>query len=107
MNIRSSSLNKSSYDIPGLETLLNRPLPLVGFAEEEILDVLKSMIDLGVELQSKRIAHRNIKPQNIILNRDQSLRDIRMINFELGIQIDEGEKFEEPTKMKRKFNTAK
>jgi hypothetical protein len=42
--------------------LLNRPLPLVGFAEEEILDVLKAMIDLGVELQSKRIAHRNIKP---------------------------------------------
>ena len=50
LNIRSSSLNKSGHDIPGLEMLLNRPLPLIGFAEEEILDVLKAMIDLGVEL---------------------------------------------------------
>ena len=77
--------NSFQRNIPDLDMILNRPFSTISFSEDEILDVLKALIDLGVELQTKKIAHRNIKPQNVMLNRDNSLRDLRLINFELGI----------------------
>lgn len=49
------------------------------------MDVLQALIDIGADLQKQNIAHRNIKPQNIIINRNDSLRDLRLINLETGI----------------------
>jgi serine/threonine protein kinase len=53
---------------------------------------LENLIDICADLQRKRIAHRNLKPQNIILAREGSTRDMRLINFELGAFFDDDQK---------------
>lgn len=52
------------------------------------MDMLETMIDIGADLQKRNIAHRNIKPQNVIINKENSFRDLRLINFEMGVILD-------------------
>ena len=68
-----------------MHRLTQEKLPTYFFTEEEITDFLEGLIDVCADLQKFGIAHRNLKPQNIILNRDNSFRDLRLINFELGV----------------------
>jgi len=61
------------------------------------MDTLEALVDICADLQKFNIAHRNLKPQNVIINNDANLRDLRLINFELGI-IQKAEKREETNK---------
>ena len=85
---------------------VDQNLPQIYFTEDEIMDVLQALIDIGADLQKQCIAHRNLKPQNIIINRNDSLRDLRLINLETGIIFDKKpQKFEEELKSFDKINT--
>jgi serine/threonine protein kinase len=44
------------------------------------------MIDIFAEMQRKKVAHRNIKPSNILLM-DESLNSIKICNFELAVEV--------------------
>lgn len=65
------------------------------FSEEEIADALEALIDLGADLQKRNVAHRNLKPQNVVVNGESSLRDLRLINFELGYTMSADRRQEE------------
>ena len=88
-----NSATAASADQPNrkMHRLFQEKLPSYFFSEEEISDFLEGLIDVCADLQKYGIAHRNLKPQNIILNRDNSLRDLRLINFELDIIVKQKE----------------
>lgn len=53
------------------------------FTEQEMRQVTSTLIQAFADLQRQRIAHRNIKPANIV-SMSSSYDDLRICNFELA-----------------------
>jgi hypothetical protein len=41
---------------------MDKNLQQIHFSEDEVIDVVLALIDIGADLQKRNIAHRNIKP---------------------------------------------
>lgn len=57
------------------------------YSEQEMRMFISDLIDMFADMQRKRIAHRNIKPSNILVMDQDSLKQVRIQNFELAIEI--------------------
>ncbi|KAM6937535.1 death-associated protein kinase 2 [Xenentodon cancila] len=63
-------------------------------SEEEATQFIKQILDGVQHLHSKRIAHFDLKPENImLLDRNVSLPRIKLIDFGLAHQIEDGAEF--------------
>lgn len=56
------------------------------FTEQEMRHIVSTLIDIFGDLQRKKIAHRNIKPANIVVL-DQNHMQLRVCNFELAAEV--------------------
>lgn len=86
-NINEKLFYVSDYiDGETLESYVNRET--VGL--DEALDFFKTFLDVMEYCHSKKILHRDIKPDNILL-RNNSLSDFVVIDFGLSFNLDEDE----------------
>lgn len=57
-------------------------------SDSEIRGITSELVTIFAELQRKRIAHRNIKPANIVIVSDPLRRgNVRICNFELAAEL--------------------
>ena len=62
-----------------------------GLSEGELRTVVGELLEVFADLQRKRIAHRNIKPANIVMVEPTSnSKRMRICNFELATEVPEG-----------------
>lgn len=64
---------------------------LTTLSEQELRTIASELIEIFADLQRKRIAHRNIKPANIVMMDSKSHQNkrLRLCNFELAFEIPE------------------
>lgn len=63
-----------------------------GLSEGEMRTVVGELIEVFADLQRKRIAHRNIKPANIVMvEPTHQKKTMRICNFELAAELKEGQ----------------
>ena len=62
---------------------------LTTLSEQELRTIASELIEIFADLQRKRIAHRNIKPANIVMmeSKTQSNKRLHLCNFELAFEI--------------------
>jgi serine/threonine protein kinase len=58
-----------------------------GLTEHEFRTVASDLIEVFADLQRKRIAHRNIKPANIVMMEPSQKKPMRVCNFELAVEL--------------------
>ena len=61
-----------------------------GLSEGELQTVVGELLEVFADLQRKRIAHRNIKPANIVMVEPSNSKRMRICNFELATEVPEG-----------------
>jgi serine/threonine protein kinase len=55
--------------------------------EEEIRTMTGQLIEIFADLQRKRVAHRNIKPANIVILEQNASKSLRVCNFEIAYEL--------------------
>ncbi|XP_037607549.1 serine/threonine-protein kinase pim-2-like isoform X1 [Sebastes umbrosus] len=81
--------------------VLERPVPCVdldtyilskrgSLEEEEAKIILKQLLDALIELQDKKIFHRDIKVENILIETDSDVPRVRLIDFGMSCFVKRG-----------------
>ncbi|XP_056282707.1 serine/threonine-protein kinase pim-2-like [Pseudoliparis swirei] len=89
---------------PELILVLERPMPAVdlgnyietkgGYLKElEAKIIIKQLVDAVIDLEQKHIFHRDIKPQNLLIETCMTLPRVRLIDFGLSCFYNEGDIF--------------
>ncbi|KAF7653098.1 hypothetical protein LDENG_00087210 [Lucifuga dentata] len=82
--------------------VMERPVPCVdlheyknggSLHEDQAKVLLKQLLDATLELQSKRIFHRDIKPQNLLIQSSSDVPRLWLIDFGLGCFINKASSF--------------
>eukprot|EP00347_Sterkiella_histriomuscorum_P016668 403352312 len=67
---------------------LNSQLSNQIFSESELRTLAFELVEVFADLQRKRIAHRNIKPSNIIRMNHPGEKSLRICNFEWAVELE-------------------
>uniref|UniRef100_A0A8D3C5U4 non-specific serine/threonine protein kinase n=1 Tax=Scophthalmus maximus TaxID=52904 RepID=A0A8D3C5U4_SCOMX len=52
--------------------------------EKEAMDILKQLVDAAIGLQDRKVFHRDIKSENILIEMSSSVQRVRLIDFGLS-----------------------
>jgi serine/threonine protein kinase len=55
---------------------------------EEIKSIMKQLLEILIEMESKNILHRDIKPDNIILKEKPNSNEIDVILIDFGLSCE-------------------